>query len=204
MKTILTTVAASVLSLALIASGPGEKKEALNVNTKKSTVFWTGKKVTGEHTGTLMLKSGSVDVLDSKPVGASLILDMNTIVVTDIKDPGTNAKLLGHLKSDDFFGVEKFAEGSFEATSFEPIEGAKDREPNYTVTGNLTLKGVTHEVSFPAMIAINGNKLVANGSAVFDRTKWNIRYGSGSFFEDLGDKAIYDEVELTFVLSANI
>ena len=204
MKTILSTLTTSFLALSLIASGPGEKPETLNVNTKKSKVFWTGKKVTGEHTGTLMLKSGSVTVEDGKPVSANLMLDMTTIAVTDIEDASTNAKLVGHLKSDDFFGVEKFSQGSFEATSFVPLKGAKDREPNYTVTGNLTLKGVTHEVSFPAMIAIDGKKLVANGSATFDRTKWDIKYGSGSFFDNLGDKAIYNDVELTFVLSANI
>ncbi|MCA1762654.1 MAG: YceI family protein, partial [Flavobacteriales bacterium] len=129
---------------------------------------------------------------------------MTTIVVTDIKDADTNAKLTGHLNSPDFFSVEKFPEGTFEATGFTPIKGASGEEPNYTVKGNLILKGKSDVVEFPALIKIDGDKLVANGKITFDRTKWNIRYGSGSFFDGLGDNMIYDDVDLNFVLSANI
>jgi len=201
MKKTVTLLAAAFLSVAVIA-GSGEK-ETYTVNTEKSTIFWTGKKVTGEHTGTLSIKSGSVIVEDGEPVAASFDIDMNSIVCTDLKDEGTNQKLVGHLKSGDFFGVEAHPMGKFVATSFTPIKGAKNREANYKIQGTLTLKGISHDIEFEGLIAMKGSGLVSNGSAEFDRAKYDIRYGSGSFFDDLGDKTIYDEVGLTFVLSAN-
>ncbi|HKK37877.1 MAG TPA: YceI family protein [Cryomorphaceae bacterium] len=201
MKKTATFLAAAFFSLAAIA-GSGEK-ETYTVNTEKSTIFWTGKKVTGEHTGTLAIKGGSVTVEDGIPVAASFDIDMNSIVCTDLEDEGTNQKLVGHLKSDDFFGVKAHPNGQFVATSFTPIEGATGREANYKIKGTLTLKGISHEIEFDGLIAMKGNGLVSNGSAEFDRAKYDIRYGSGSFFDDLGDKTIYDEVGLTFVLSAS-
>jgi len=204
MKAITSTLAIFLFSISLFAGNGEDEKNTLNVNTKKSKIYWTGKKVTGEHTGTLMLKSGNVTIEDGIPTGATMNIDMGTIVVTDLEDPGTNAKLTGHLNSPDFFSTEKFPEGQFVATNISPIKGAKGEEPNYTITGNLTIKGITDEVSFPAFISVSGKKLVANGKITFDRTKWDIRYGSGSFFEGLGDKMIYDDVDLNFVLSANI
>lgn len=200
MKKTATFLAAALLNVAVIA-GSGEK-ETYTVNTEKSSIFWTGKKVTGEHTGTLAIKSGSVMVENGMPVAATFDIDMNSIVCTDLKDEGTNQKLVGHLKSADFFGVEDHPMGKFVATSFTPIEGAKDREANYKIKGTLTLKGISEEIEFEGLIAMKGSALVSNGSAEFDRAKYDIRYGSGSFFEDLGDKTIYDEVGLTFVLSA--
>ncbi|MCZ4407490.1 YceI family protein [Cryomorphaceae bacterium 1068] len=200
MKKTVTFLAAALLSAAVIA-GSGEK-EIYTVNAEKSTIFWTGKKVTGEHTGTLAIKSGTVTVENGMPVAATFDIDMNSIVCTDLEDEGTNMKLVGHLKSADFFGVEAHPTGKFVATSFTPIAGAKDREPNYKIKGTLTLKGISHEIEFEGLIAMKGSGLVSNGSAEFDRAKYDIRYGSGSFFEDLGDKTIYDEVGLTFVLSA--
>jgi polyisoprenoid-binding protein YceI len=198
MKTMITLAAAALFAVSTTATAG----DGLKVNADKSKIFWTGKKVTGEHTGTLLLKGGEIEVKDGKPVRVDLDLDMTTIVVTDITDEGTNAKLVGHLKSDDFFSVEKNPTGKFVATSFTEIKGAKDREPNYTVKGKLTLKGITQDIEFPAMIAVKGNNVVANGNVTFDRTKFEIKYGSGNFFQGLGDKAINDEVRLNFVFSA--
>lgn len=202
MKTLITTLGIALISTAAIAGNGNGEGKSYTVNTEKSQIFWTGKKVTGEHTGTLSIKEGKVEIIDGAPVAASFDIDFNTIVCTDITDAGTNAKFVGHLKSDDFFSVEKFPYGKFEATSFAPIAGAKDREANYTITGNLTIKGITNEISFPAFISTKGDALVANGKVVFDRSKFDIRFGSSSFFEGLGDKVIYDDVELSFVLSA--
>ncbi len=204
MKTITSTLALLFFSFALIAGNGEGEKNTLNVNTEKSKIYWTGKKVTGKHTGTLMLKSGTVTVKNGIPTEATIDIDMNTIVVTDIEDPGTNAKLTGHLNSEDFFSTEKHPVGQFTAVEFTPIAGAEGEEPNYTVKGKLTLKGKTDMVTFPAFISVSGDKMVANGKITFDRTKWDIRYGSGSFFDGLGDKMIYDDVDLNFVLSANI
>lgn len=200
MKKTATFLIAVLLSVAAVA-GSGEK-EVYTINPKKSTIFWTGKKVTGEHTGTLSLKGGTVTVENGVPVAATFDIDMNSIVCTDLEDEGTNKKLVGHLKSDDFFGVKAHPTGKFVATSFTPIEGAEGREPNYKIAGTLTLKGISHEIEFESFIAMKGSGMVSNGSAEFDRSKYDIRYGSGSFFDDLGDKTIYDDVALTFVLSA--
>lgn len=198
----ISTLGAALFAVVTFAGNGGEKGTAYEVNTEKSKVFWTGKKVTGEHTGTLSVQSGTVNVENGIPISASLTLDFTSIVCTDVTDEGTNKKFVGHLKSDDFFSVEKHPVGTFEATSFTPISDAKDRESNYTVKGNLTIKGITNEIEFPAFISTKGSALVANGKVTFDRTKYDIKYGSGSFFEGLGDKAIYDDVDLNFVLSA--
>lgn len=200
MKKVTSIIAAALLSVSTFAGiGEGEG-ETYTINVEKSTIYWTGKKVTGEHTGELRIKSGAVQVENGMPVSAAFDIDMNTITVTDIEDAGTNKKLVGHLMSDDFFGVSSNPTGKFEATSFTKIKGAGDREPNYKVKGNLTLKGKTEPVEFDALISIKGDGLVSNGSAEFDRTKYDIRYGSGSFFDDLGDKTIYDE----FTLKVNL
>jgi polyisoprenoid-binding protein YceI len=204
MKSIVMSIAAiGIMSLGSNTAAFADSNPPLKVNTEKSTIFWTGKKVTGEHTGTVQIKDGEVVVENGVPTLVKLSIDFNTIVVTDIKDPGTNAKLLGHLKSADFFNVAEFPTGKFESTKLVPIQGAKDRESNYTVTGTLTLKGISHEIEFPAFISTAKNTVIANGKLSFDRTKWDIRYGSGSFFEGLGDKAIYDDVDLNFVFMAN-
>lgn len=205
MKTIITTITASMLALASIAGGPienGPKGKEAKVDTKNSTVYWTGKKVTGEHTGTLMLKEGTVTFTDGVPTATTIVLDMKSIAVTDIEDPEYNGKLVGHLNSPDFFAVNEFATGSFVANKITPIKGAKDRDANYTLDGTLTLKGIAEKISFPAYIAMENGVVTANGALTFDRTKYDIKYGSGSFFDDLGDKVIYDDVELNFVLSA--
>lgn len=202
MKRIMTTLAAAAIALTTFAGGGNEEGKAYKVDTEKSTVFWTGKKVTGEHTGTLSVSGGEVVVKNGIPISGSFDLDFTTITCTDLTDEGTNAKFVGHLKSDDFFSVENHPKGKFVATSFTPITGAKDRDANYTVKGNLTIKGITNEIEFPAFVSTKGDALVANGNATFDRSKFDIRFGSTSFFEGLGDKAIYDDVNLNFVLSA--
>lgn len=205
MKTITLTLSAALLALSTFAgNGEGENSKSLKVDPEKSKVFWTGKKVTGEHTGTLMVKSGFVELDNHVPTKVRIVMDMNSIVCTDLKDPGTNAKFVGHLKSDDFFSVSAHPEGIFEATTFTPIEGATGRNPNYEVKGTLTLKGIDHEVAFEAYILAKGGSVVSNGSAVFDRTHYDIKFRSGSVFDNLGDKMIYDDVELTFVLSAGV
>ncbi len=206
MKTIVLSLAALALSISVSANTPpaeAESSKSMKVDTKASTVYWTGKKVTGEHTGTIMIKDGVVVVEGNEPKSATIVMDMKSIVVTDLKDPDTNKKLVGHLKSEDFFGVEKNPTGKFVAESITPISGAKGDEPNYTLNGKLTLKGHTHDLSFPAHIEVKNGMIEASGNLTFDRSKYDIRYGSDSFFEGLGDKVIYDDVELSFELKAS-
>lgn len=193
MKRLLSTATAIVISLAAIAGGG----ETYKVDNKISKMEWVGKKVTGEHTGTIDLSEGKVMVENGMITGGTLMIDMNSIVVTDIEDEGTNAKLSGHLRSADFFGVEKFPKSKLEITKVESKGGDK-----YHIHGNLTIKDHTEKVEIPATVKMDGKKLVAIGETEIDRTKYGIQYGSGQFFEDLGDKMIYDNFMVKFKVGA--
>jgi polyisoprenoid-binding protein YceI len=157
-----------------------EKYIADKANTK---LEWFGEKVTGQHTGTIDLQSGWINMKDNKIIAGEFIVDMSTI-----KESQATEKLENHLKSDDFFGVIKFPTAKLVikgSTSFDKGSGI--------VRGNLTIKGITNPIEFKATMLKNeeGIRFFANISV--DRTKFNIRYGSGSFFDNLGDKIIYDE-----------
>ncbi len=196
----------AMVAIACILPAQAQDEEVVSVpfSMAESKIMWTGKKVTGEHTGTLMLKSGFAELSENQPRRVELEMDMNSITCTDLKDAKTNAKLVGHLKSEDFFDVQEYPTGRFVAEHFEEIEGAEGFEPNYRVKGKLTLKGIEKDLEFLAYIAVKGNRLIANGELSFDRSKYNIRYGSKSFFEGLGDRMIYDDVELMFVVSTGM
>ncbi len=168
------------------------------VNAEQSKLTWLAKKVTGEHSGTINVTSGSL-ALDNKVLkGGSFELDTKTIAVTDLTDKETNAKLLGHLKSADFFAVDKFDKATFNITSAQSTGAG-----TYNVKGKLTIKGITNEITFPATVKQEGNKVTANAKIIIDRTKYDIKFRSKSFFENLGDKTIYDDFELNVQLVAN-
>ena len=186
------------------AEQPAKKVKEFKVQTSESKVFWTGKKVSGEHTGVISIKNGEI-VLDGDTfVGAKINIDMSSIICTDLTDATYNQKLIGHLKSDDFFSVEKFPESNFKATQFDAISGAKSGEANYTIKGMLSIKGISHEISFPAKLEIKNDMLQIDASVSVDRTKWDIKYGSGSFFDGLGDKMIHDNFDLKFQLVSKL
>ncbi|MFB6456314.1 YceI family protein [Chitinophaga sp. Hz27] len=168
------------------------------VDARQSKLSWVGKKVSGEHSGTINISNGALTVENSQLSGGNFSLDTRSIAVTDIKDADSNAKLLGHLKSDDFFSVEKFPKADFVITSLK-AKGSG----TYDVTGNLTIKGITNPVTFPATVTVNGKQLTAKANIAVDRTKYNIKYGSKSFFEGIGDKAIYDNFDLNVELVAS-
>lgn len=169
-----------------------------SVDNSQSTLSWTAKKVTGSHSGNISVTSGKLEVDNNVLKGGNFQLDTRTITVTDIKDAGMNGKLLGHLKSDDFFSVEKHPTASFVITGTTAKGGG-----NYDVTGNLTIKGITKPISFPATVTVAGGKATAKATIKVDRTKFDIKYRSSNFFENLGDKAIYDDFELDVTLVAN-
>jgi len=156
------------------------------VNIEKSTITWLGKKVTGQHEGTIKLESGTLNFDGKQFIGGNFVIDMTTITVTDLEGKG-KTKLEGHLKSDDFFGVDNHKKASLTIT-----ETKLQKDDSYAVTGDLTIKGQTHPITFA--MNINGN--TATAQVKIDRTKYGIRYGSASFFDNLKDKAIYDEFDL--------
>ncbi|PSL22638.1 YceI family protein [Chitinophaga ginsengisoli] len=174
------------------------KVTAFQVDNKNSKLLWTAHKVTGEHTGTINISSGTLNVENNALKNGSFKLDTRSITVTDIKDADSNAKLTGHLKSDDFFAVEKYPSADFQITGIKPQSNNQ-----YDLTGKLTIKGITNDISFPATIKVDKDKLTATAKVKIDRTKYDIKYRSKNYFENLGDKAIYDDFELDITLLAN-
>ena len=172
-----------VLAAVIMISSTAMFAKEVVVNTKKSTVEWYGSKIGGDHDGFIQLKSGSFKLKNDKIVDGNFVIDMTTITNTDIEDEEYNAKLVGHLKSDDFFGVEKFPTANFVVTSSTEFKGGKA-----TITGDLTIKGKTESMSFD--VVRNGNDYSTKIDV--DRSKFDVRYGSDSFFDNLGDKVIAD------------
>ena len=188
---------AVVLALVLWAVAPAFA-QSFQVNKDESSIKWTGKKVTGSHHGTIAIKSGNLEVKNHQLAGGNLVVDMTSIKDLDLTDPEWNKKLIGHLSSDDFFGVEKYPVSRLVIKKVEP-----KGDSLYHISGDLTIKGITQPVEFDSNIAISGNKLEASGTMPVDRTKYGIKYGSGSFFSNLGDKMIDDIFTLDFSLVAN-
>ncbi len=181
------------------ASAFAAKAEKIVFDPKASTIKWQGKKVTGEHSGTVKLKHGEVTMNGTELTGGEFVMDMSSIEDTDITDAKNNQKLVGHLKSDDFFSVDKFPTSILKIKEAKSVEGFTG--PTYEVTGDLTIKGKANEVKFPMMISTKNGKTTATASVTLDRTKWDVRYGSGKFFKGLGDKAIYDDFVLDVALA---
>lgn len=191
-----------LIAIAAIGAFAFTNPKASNVNysidTKATTAKWIGKKVTGQHEGSITIAKGNI-VSDGKTVtGGSFEIDMTSITCTDLTDKGWNDKLVGHLKSDDFFGVEKHPTAKFEITK-TTLKSGND----YDVTGKLTIKGITNEITFPAMIKMDAKTFVTVAKIMVNRTKFDIKYGSASFFEEIGDKAINDEFELNINVVAS-
>lgn len=183
MKTKTTKIAALfVLALGLMSF---TALKEMTVDLEKSQVIWKGYKVTGQHEGTINLKSGVLMFDGTTLTGGKFVMDMTSINTTDLEGD-YKTKLDGHLKSADFFGVEKHPTAKFEITK------AVKSGNGYKVTGDLTIKEITNPITFD--MNVDGNNATAN--LKIDRAKYNVRYGSGSFFDDLGDKTIYDEFDL--------
>lgn len=203
LATILFISGAAVLMSfnAPVSTAPATAQAAAPVTYKvdgsKSKIAWLAKKVTGSHNGVISISGGELQADGSSLTGGSFTVDTRTMTVDDIKDANGNARLLNHLKSDDFFSVEKHPNASFAITSVKKKSGS-----TFDITGNLTIKGITQSISFPADVVVNGNQLNAKAAIKIDRTKFDIKYRSNSFFENLGDKAIYDDFTLDVELVA--
>ena len=168
------------------------------VDTSKSTVKWNAKKVTGEHYGTVNIENGNLQVEGNKVKSGIIVMDMLTITVEDLTNESSNKKLTSHLKSDDFFSADKHPEAALKLKDVVLKSGN-----NYTFTGDLTIKDITHPVTFDATMDVKDNTLKAKGQVEVDRTLYDIKFRSGRFFSDLGDNLIYDTFTLTFDVVAN-
>ena len=174
---------ASAISLSLHV---GNEKYFI-IDTKESVVAWTGSSVHGKHEGYAYISKGELMIENSQLMGGTVEIEMNKI-----EGPGhlRDNNLINHLKGPDFFDVKKFPLSTIEITRVDSINGESKR-----VTGNLTIKGIKHPVTFPASIEVKGGVVKANGKLIIDRTQWGIRYRSGKFYDNLADRTISDSIE---------
>lgn len=171
--------------------------EAYRIDTKESVVTWRcAMELTPQspHIGYVYISNGELKIEKDQLIGGKVEIDMNTIAD---KDHGSDNGLVKHLKSPDFFEVDKFPTSSFVITSV-----VKGSAQGINVTGNLTIKGITHIVTFPASLDVHNGIVTANGEVVIDRTQWDIRYKSGKFFFNLADEAISDSIALQMKIVA--
>lgn len=191
-----------LLAASLLATTITTAQTARTIDPADSKLLWTASKITGDHTGRVPVKGGSIVVGNKTLEAAEVTIDMSGITCIDIENEGSNAKLVGHLKSPDFFDVEQHPTATFKTTKVEAVVDAVPGKPNYRVTGDLTIKGITQPNTFDCLFWVEGDKARAAAMLSFDRTKYDIKYRSGSFFPEIGDKAIADLVELTFDVTA--
>ncbi|PZR22794.1 MAG: YceI family protein [Flavobacterium psychrophilum] len=187
MKNLKTIAIALTVALTTLTATAQDKK----INTSKSKISWVGEKVTGKHEGTISVKDGVLSFKGDKLSGGNITVDMNSIQCTDLKAGEGKEKLEGHLKADDFFGTDKYPTAKIVFKSVKAKSAGV-----YTVTGDLTIKKTTKPVTFDLTVGKNS----ATTTLKVDRTKYDIVYGSKSFFDSIGDKAIYDE----FTLNVNL
>lgn len=175
------------------------------VDTAKSSIRFTGNGVGKNHPGKFRISSGTVAVAGDKITGGNFVINIKSL---DLEEEGEmfEKKLHPHLLSGDFFDADKFATSKFEITNIEPykpsdkdtsiVEGA-----NFNVSGNLTIKGETKNITFPAHIELDKNKLKAKADFDIDRTQWKMNYGND---KTLGDKFISEKVNVELDLKAEV
>lgn len=195
-----------------------DTKNAVNTDTKTvnntdgteykvnegGTLAWEGTKVLqGKHNGTINIQSGNLKVNGNKIVGGEFLIDMNSIADLSVDKAEMKAKLEGHLKSPDFFDVAKYPTSKFEVTSVTAL--SNDADANHIVSGNLTMKDKTKNITFKANVKMDGAKVAVSTPAfVIDRTNWDVQYGSGKFFDNLTkDKIINDNIGLSLNFTAS-
>jgi polyisoprenoid-binding protein YceI/rhodanese-related sulfurtransferase len=168
------------------------------IDTEKSVVGWTGRNISGAHTGTIGIKEGWLEVAAGHAAKGEVTLDMESIANTDLTDPTWNRMLVAHLKSDDFFDTAQFPTATFQLRQVTVNPRARAGNINAEIDGTLTLKGVTEGVAFPAIIEVlPGGALSAEAHFDIDRTRWNVMYGSGKFYQQLGKHLVHDNISLS-------
>ena len=185
-----------ILSISLLLLTLGfTQAQSLTADTAQSNIRWYGEELTGKtHFGDLKFKSGQIEVQDGVITSGTFVVDMSSLSVEDLSGGG-KARLEGHLKSDDFFSVDKHSQATLKITQKAKVEGDVQN-----LTGELTIKGIQHPIDFTMTLGAN-NSAVAQ--LTFDRSKYNVRFRSGSFFENLGDKLILDDIKMEVSLQLN-
>jgi polyisoprenoid-binding protein YceI len=162
------------------------------IDVATSSLTWRGENIVGKkHQGTILVKRGTVNISGGAITGGEIVIDMNTLTNTDLTG-NEKTKIEGHLKSSDFFDAGKFGEAVYTITS-----GSKKNAINYDVIGKLTIKGISHDLNCTLVVAPNGDGINVGGGFVFDRSQFDVRFGSDKFFDNLGDNLIKNEVIMT-------
>ena len=170
------------------------------IDNSISEVEWIGNKISGSHNGKVKIKNGYVLKKDDLLTGGEVIIDMESISVDDIKHEEWNLSLVQHLKNEDFFDVKKFPTATLKILSSQKSSIKDKLNSNIEILGELTIKNITNKI--PMNLYIDFEKNISKGELIIDRTKWDIKYGSSSFFDNLGDRAIYNDFILKFNLSS--
>lgn len=178
-------------------SEPATLDGTFQLDPEKSVIRWTGKNLLNHHEGTVHFSGGEIVLNQGRLVRAGFTINMRSLACSDLTDASFNAKLIQHLMDADFFEVAKWPDATFTAESVSPIASATPGTPNYKLTGLLTLRGKTDELTFPAIIGSHdGETLGAQAEVNFDRTRWGAIYGSGKFFDRLGQHLVNDLVHV--------
>ncbi len=173
--------------------------DSYNIDIKKSNVKWIGSKITGSsHEGNISFLDGKIKMDHGKLIAADFIIDMNSITNTDIESASSSKKLIKHLKNEDFFDVENFPKAFFKL-----IRATQNTDGSYQVVGELSIKKFKDVINFKMNATTKGDSFIADGKFTFDRTKFDVIYGSGTFFDNLGDRAINNEVEMSFNITSS-
>lgn len=166
-----------------------------------SEVHWRGVKPTGEHVGTVAISDGQVKVTDGDVTSGNITIDLNSIVNEDLEGD-MNARLVGHLKSEDFFYTEEYPTAEFDIVSLKEYSGSAPEagvSPTHEVTGNLTMRGETKSITFPAAISVSDNEVsVQTNEFAIDRTLWGVNFKSKKVFAELKDDFINDMINMKF------
>jgi polyisoprenoid-binding protein YceI len=190
------TLFAAAIGMIVLSAFTTKHQVVYVADTKLSSLEWYAEKLTGKHNGVISLNSGSI-VNDHGSLTATFDVNMTTILTKDMTGEYAT-KLDNHLKSADFFDATKYPSAKFVSTSITPIKDVKEGGFTHNVKGNLTIKDKTNEITFDAVVKGEGNNLACVGTAVVDRSKFDVKFGSKSFFPEIGDKVIYDEFKLKF------
>ena len=165
----------------------------------ESILKWKGSKPTGSHDGVISIKNGNVTIDDYNLISGNIVIDMSSIICTDITNKSTNDYFVKHLKNEDFFGVEVHPTASLDIISSKLVE-----DNIYEVIANMTIKEITNPIKFQTVIDYDKNFATATGLLEIDRSKYNIKYKSKSWFPDIGDRFIYDIFELDFKIISEL
>ena len=176
------------------------------IDIDNSSIQWIGRKVTGEHDGNVEILYGNVrsykDTDMSDVIRGNFVVDMTTISNTDIKNEKYRNYLVEHLKNEDFFDVTHFSRATLKILDNSPLK-SNHNNFNNLFKAEITIKGITKLIEFPVEIKFTEDKAIAVGRIMIDRTLFGIKYKSKSYFSDMGDRFIYDDFELNFLIHAN-